>query len=264
MPDLNALKIVHVTRTPVGGIFRHILDVAGGQAARGHNVGIVSEPTRGDRSFQAMTRRHDHQYLDPEVFLANAPRKEGSWWPEWVAWLNARSGTPVTPAAGPAPEGPLRLAFIGRWTTYKGNHTLVAAAEQLADHGLDFSLTVLGAGEPADVVGDFRPDGRKRVTVVPSWMRRSVRQLPSAWASVLQATNSTPSRCAVIMLLIALPPAPPTPTTVMRGFSSCVIGKLRLIVISFSSMLDSPGLFRLGPTCLRPRASAAGAGKPDP
>ena len=47
MPDLNALKIVHVTRTPVGGIFRHILDVAGGQAARGHNVGIVCDSTTG-------------------------------------------------------------------------------------------------------------------------------------------------------------------------------------------------------------------------
>ena len=28
MPDLKTLKIVHVTRAPVGGIFRHILDVA--------------------------------------------------------------------------------------------------------------------------------------------------------------------------------------------------------------------------------------------
>ena len=36
MPDLKPLRIVHVTRTPVGGIFRHILDVACGQAARGH------------------------------------------------------------------------------------------------------------------------------------------------------------------------------------------------------------------------------------
>ena len=42
-PDAKALGIVHVTRTPVGGIFRHILDVASGQAARGHRVGIVCE-----------------------------------------------------------------------------------------------------------------------------------------------------------------------------------------------------------------------------
>jgi len=47
MPDLKSLKIVHVTRTPVGGIFRHILDVAGGQAARGHQVGIICDSTTG-------------------------------------------------------------------------------------------------------------------------------------------------------------------------------------------------------------------------
>jgi glycosyltransferase involved in cell wall biosynthesis len=41
------LKIVHVTRAPVGGIFRHILDVAAGQAARGHHVGIVCDSTTG-------------------------------------------------------------------------------------------------------------------------------------------------------------------------------------------------------------------------
>ena len=37
------------------------------------------------------------------------------------------------------------------------------------------------------------------------------------------------------MLLTALPPAPPTPTTVILGLSSCVMGKLRLMVICFSS-----------------------------
>ncbi len=47
MADLKSLKIVHVTRTPVGGIFRHILDVAAGQAARGHQVGLVCDSTTG-------------------------------------------------------------------------------------------------------------------------------------------------------------------------------------------------------------------------
>ena len=65
----------------------------------GHNVGIVSEPGRGDRSFQVISKKHDDQYLDPETFLANAPRKGGSWWPEWADWLSARSGTPVAAGA---------------------------------------------------------------------------------------------------------------------------------------------------------------------
>lgn len=55
MPDLNALKIVHVTRAPVGGIFRHVLDVASGQAARGHQVGIVCDrSTGGARAEEAL------------------------------------------------------------------------------------------------------------------------------------------------------------------------------------------------------------------
>jgi glycosyltransferase involved in cell wall biosynthesis len=36
------LKILHVLRAPVGGLFRHVLDLAQGQAARGHRVGIVA------------------------------------------------------------------------------------------------------------------------------------------------------------------------------------------------------------------------------
>jgi glycosyltransferase involved in cell wall biosynthesis len=47
------LKIVHVTRAPVGGIFRHILDLAGGQAARGHHVGIVCDSTTGGERAEA-------------------------------------------------------------------------------------------------------------------------------------------------------------------------------------------------------------------
>jgi len=47
------LKVLHVTRAPVGGIFRHILDVASGQAARGHHVGIVCDSTTGGERAQA-------------------------------------------------------------------------------------------------------------------------------------------------------------------------------------------------------------------
>ena len=73
----------------------------------GHNAGIVSEPGHARRSFQVMTKKPDDHYLAPETFLARAPHKEGSWWPEWVAWLDARSGAPVAPPAGiPAGLGP--------------------------------------------------------------------------------------------------------------------------------------------------------------
>jgi glycosyltransferase involved in cell wall biosynthesis len=51
----SVLKILHVTRAPVGGIFRHILDLADGQVARGHQVGIVCDSmTGGERATAAL------------------------------------------------------------------------------------------------------------------------------------------------------------------------------------------------------------------
>src|ERR1700744_6215110 len=55
-------------------------------------------------------------------------------------------------------------------------------------------------------------------------MMRDALDMVSACASVLATTKSTPCRPAVIMLLTALPPAPPTPNTVIRGFSSWMSG----------------------------------------
>ena len=53
-PD-RPLRILHATRAPVGGIFRHILDLANGQADRGHEVGIIADSlTGGERANQAL------------------------------------------------------------------------------------------------------------------------------------------------------------------------------------------------------------------
>ena len=77
----------------------------------GHNVGIVLEPGSRDRSFRAMTKGANDHYVDPATWLVQASQKQGSWWPEWAAWLNAHSGDPVLPpsidaaAAGLAPLG---------------------------------------------------------------------------------------------------------------------------------------------------------------
>lgn len=46
-PPRKRLRILHATRAPVGGIFRHILDVANGQIERGHDVGIVTDSLTG-------------------------------------------------------------------------------------------------------------------------------------------------------------------------------------------------------------------------
>ena len=65
----------------------------------GHNAGIVSEPGHDGRSFQVRTKKPEDHYLDPDTFAAQTPRRDGSWWLEWAAWLDARSEAPVPPSA---------------------------------------------------------------------------------------------------------------------------------------------------------------------
>jgi len=47
MTDSSPLKILHVFRAPVGGLFRHVVDLVAGQAARGHQVGLIADATTG-------------------------------------------------------------------------------------------------------------------------------------------------------------------------------------------------------------------------
>jgi glycosyltransferase involved in cell wall biosynthesis len=47
------LRILHAMRAPVGGVFRHILDLANGQAGRGHHVGIVADSLTGGQRADA-------------------------------------------------------------------------------------------------------------------------------------------------------------------------------------------------------------------
>jgi glycosyltransferase involved in cell wall biosynthesis len=57
MPAISdqPLRILHATRAPVGGIFRHILDLANGQVDRGHHVGIIADSlTGGERADAAL------------------------------------------------------------------------------------------------------------------------------------------------------------------------------------------------------------------
>jgi polyhydroxyalkanoate synthase len=63
----------------------------------GHNAGIVSEPGHRGRRFHVLTREADGPSYDPEEWLTRATPKDGSWWLEWGAWLDARSGEFVAP-----------------------------------------------------------------------------------------------------------------------------------------------------------------------
>ncbi|SFO25021.1 Glycosyltransferase involved in cell wall bisynthesis [Bradyrhizobium sp. Ghvi] len=55
-PD-QPLRILHAVRAPVGGIIRHILDLANGQVDRGHHVGILADSlTGGERAEKAFAK----------------------------------------------------------------------------------------------------------------------------------------------------------------------------------------------------------------
>src|SRR3984885_8971393 len=51
-PD-RPLRIVHAVRAPIGGITRHILDLANGQVNAGHHVGIIADSLTGGQRADA-------------------------------------------------------------------------------------------------------------------------------------------------------------------------------------------------------------------
>lgn len=65
----------------------------------GHNAGVVSEPGHPRRSFQIAARATRERYVDPQMWRAEAPLHEGSWWPAWQQWLAQRSTERVAPPA---------------------------------------------------------------------------------------------------------------------------------------------------------------------
>jgi len=55
---MKPLNILHVFRAPVGGLFRHVLDLTREQTARGHRVGVIADSrtggTRGDDALRLL------------------------------------------------------------------------------------------------------------------------------------------------------------------------------------------------------------------
>jgi len=49
----KTLAILHVFRAPVGGLFRHVVDLVRGQAAAGHRVGILADASTGGARAEA-------------------------------------------------------------------------------------------------------------------------------------------------------------------------------------------------------------------
>ncbi|ALK09082.1 glycosyltransferase [Blastochloris viridis] len=51
---MTPLRILHVLRAPVGGLFRYVVDLAREQTARGHAVGVVADAATGGERAEAI------------------------------------------------------------------------------------------------------------------------------------------------------------------------------------------------------------------
>ncbi|WP_146691062.1 PHA/PHB synthase family protein [Bradyrhizobium canariense] len=70
----------------------------------GHNAGIVSEPGHPHRHYRIEHRPEQGSFISPDEWVAKSTEHEGSWWVDWVAWLNAHSRGPISPPSLGAPD----------------------------------------------------------------------------------------------------------------------------------------------------------------
>jgi poly[(R)-3-hydroxyalkanoate] polymerase subunit PhaC len=75
-------------------------------AGSGHIAGVISPPSKG-RGYWI----NDKQVKDAEQWLESAEQHNGSWWTDWLEWLQPRSGEQVAPPAmGSAAHPPITPA----------------------------------------------------------------------------------------------------------------------------------------------------------
>lgn len=75
MAQNGRLRIIHVFRAPMGGLFRHVLDLAGAQAAAGHAVGVICDVGGGPRADAVLESLRPSLALG--VFRVPMPREPG-------------------------------------------------------------------------------------------------------------------------------------------------------------------------------------------
>jgi len=96
-PPQSVWKITHHFQGPM----RFVL------AGSGHIAGVVNPPEAGKYQYWTNEAKVDRL----EEFIAGATEKKGSWWPDWIRWIEGRSDEKVL-AAGVREPGKGRLKAI--------------------------------------------------------------------------------------------------------------------------------------------------------
>lgn len=81
----------------------------------GHNAGVVNEPAHPHRHFRLGHRPPGALYVGPDEWLALAAARNGSWWPTFAEWLDARCAEFVDPPALGSKNYPLLMDAPGSY-----------------------------------------------------------------------------------------------------------------------------------------------------
>lgn len=83
-------------------------DVTFALTSGGHNVGIVSMPSKKTkRYYRVSTLKESDRYVDPDSWYSHTSPKNGSWWPAFEKWITHHSSKKkvAPPAIGCAEKG---------------------------------------------------------------------------------------------------------------------------------------------------------------
>ncbi|HEY8567398.1 MAG TPA: glycosyltransferase family 4 protein [Beijerinckiaceae bacterium] len=181
----SGLRIIHIFRAPLGGLFRHVVDVARAQIERGHAVGIFCDSSTGGTRADAVLaelaprltlgvtrvpmRRNPHLYdLAASVALARLCRKAV---PDILHGHGSKGGA----YARLLPTSSLRSPAVRAYTPHGGSfnyqpgsalHGLYMRAERLLARRTDLFLF-----ESAYIAGRFRTfvgETDRLVRIVPN------------------------------------------------------------------------------------------------
>ncbi|WP_294540717.1 glycosyltransferase [uncultured Rhodoblastus sp.] len=81
----RSLRILHVLRAPVGGLFRHVADLCREQAARGHTVGVIADADTGG---EVARRRFDELTPHLSLGVTRLPMRREPHWSDFPATVH--------------------------------------------------------------------------------------------------------------------------------------------------------------------------------